>query len=136
MKMKTLFKDIVEAFVTTFSNVKTKEVVHDESKGADITESLLKMEESYDATSINKVLFLVLHWLFLIVAVLYLGNNLIAATSFVLSSLFFTLSNNRKIAQSAKAHFIKFVISSMRELEKTKIPGYQIRKPGIYEDNI
>ncbi len=135
MKMKALLKDIAEAFVTTFSSVKTKEVVH-ESKDVNFTESLLKMEESYDATSINKVLFMILHWLFLIVAVFYLGNHLVAASSFVLSSLFFTLSHNRKVSQAAKAHFIKFVLSSIRELDKTKIPGYQIRKPGIYEDNI
>ena len=135
MKMKTLLKDIAEAFVTTFSNVKSKEVAH-ESKNVDITETLLKMEESYDATSINKVLFMVLHWIFLAVAVFCLGNHLMAASSFVLSSLFFTLSHNRKVAQAAKAHFIKFVLSSMRELEKAKIPGYQMRKPGIYEDNI
>jgi hypothetical protein len=40
------------------------------------------------------------------------------------------------VYQAAKAHFIKFMLSSMRELEKTKIPGYKMRKPGIYEDNI
>lgn len=135
MKMKALLKDIAEAFVTTFSSVKTKETAS-ESKNVNFTEVLLKMEESYDATSINKVLFMVLHWVFLSIAVFCLGNHLVAASSFVLSSLFFTLSHNRKVSQAAKAHFIKFVLSSMRELEKTKIPGYQIRKPGIYEDNI
>lgn len=136
MKMKILIKDIVEAFVLSFSNFRKPELEVIETTDGDVYKSLNQLEESYEATVFSKKLFVALHLFFLLFGVLLMSlSSLFCIVCYAASALFLILWRNRKSFQDVKSHFIQFTISSIRELEKAKIPGYHARQPGIYEDN-
>ena len=148
MKVKIFLTAILEAFTSTLGinntnepeeldfdvlNSKTIEQLEKESQ-----ESLNTIIEDFNMTIVVKHLFLVLAFLSASFGIHWLINrNWHAALGMLISLICYKLYDNRKRAGDAKHSFIQFTISNEVESERAKkIPGYQMREPGIYEDNL
>lgn len=103
-------------------------------------ESLNTIIEDYNMTMFVKHMFMCLFSFLSLFGVFLTINNYdyrgtIAAL--LLAFACYKLYTNRKHISKAKRSFIQFIISNEVECEKAKkIPGYQMRDPGIYEDNL
>ena len=151
MKVKSFFIAVLEAITSTLRinrtnkqievldlnvlNAKSIEDVENE-----FHESLDVIIEDYSMTMKVKKMFLsffAMTVLFGAFLAIYGYNRWSTIVMLLISFVCYKLYENRKQIGEAKHSFIQFTISNEVESEKAKkIPGYQMRNPGIYEDNL
>lgn len=138
---------VIEAFTSTLRINTTSNVEVDfdvlaaksaEQIETEAHESLNVIIQDYHMTIAVKRMFIGLACLLTALGLyLVIGRNWYAAFALFFSAVCYKFYENRKHIGDAKHSFIQFTISNEVESEKAKkIPGYQMRNPGIYEDNL
>lgn len=110
----------------------------DEQLNAETHELLNVITKDYDMTMVVKKLFFILCLMSLGFGInMFIVQNWSVITFLLISFACYKLYDDRRQMGDAKHSFIQFYISNEIELEKAKKnPGYQMRHPGFYEDNL